>query len=389
MQRGHLTELRPGHWRYRAPAPRTLDGRRTVHSHTFNAPNAKAAAKIATAKLAEWDAGDQARAAIRGTVREAVEAYRELRARDDSPTTLYRRKSILARIETDLGHIRLADLTAHHLDRWYTALVASRKGQRAITANTVRQYHATVRAVLALAWEYDRVPTNVAAKAHPPRVERHDQADRVPTPAALATMLATASPTVRLAVILGATTGARRGEIVGLRWSDLDGLVLTVSRSLAKVPGGKLIVKATKTGAVKSLPLPASVLALLEHHRGELAAWAAREGKVLAADGPILAHMRADATGRTPYAPDWLSQEWERLCDKHGVAFKFHGLRHMHGSLLADAGVPMASIAKRQGHGVGVLQDRYLHSVDATDVRAAEVIGELLAGAIGQQSAQP
>lgn len=376
MNRGHLEEKSPNRWRYRAPAPKSITGKPRQHSRTFHAVGRKAAEKIATKLLAEWDKADDTAANSRDTLATLVGEYEALRARKDSPATIYRRKAILNRIRADLGHLRLDALTARHLDAWYADLATRHK----LSANTVRQYHATVRAILQLGWDYDRVPANVAAKAHPPERTRTDQTARMPTVAAISAMLGQASRSVRMAVLLAAATGSRCGEIVGLRWTDIDAGVLTVERSLTKPPGCKLTVKGTKTGAVKRIPLPEALLVELARYRQESREWAAQEGARYVEDGPILAHQRKDPTGRTPHTPQWLSQEWERLCKRAGVApFTLHGLRHMHGSLLADAGVSLATIAKRQGHGVQVLAERYLHPVDGADVLAAETIGVALA----------
>lgn len=99
-------------WRYRAPAPKAPDGRARQHSRTFpsTAGDRKTATKAATAIQAEWDRDDTETAKARGTVAELVHAYVDLRARKDSPTTIYRRRSIIARILADLGHRRLDQL---------------------------------------------------------------------------------------------------------------------------------------------------------------------------------------------------------------------------------------------------------------------------------------
>ena len=305
MNRGHLDELTPyadgrKRWRYRAPAPAIGNAKRKQHSAVFHAATRKAADVHATALQAGWDAHDKAHAAARGTVGEIVAAYIEHRAGKDSPTTIYRRASIVARITADLGRIRCVDLTARHIDRWYDDLAKPRRG-RTLSPNTIRQYAATLRAILQQGYKWDMIAANVADKAEPPKSLGVDQADRMPTLDALERMIPHASRSVRIAVMLGAVTGCRRGEIVGLRWSDLDGNMLTVRRSLAQVPGKGVVTKETKTGQTKTIPLPEWALQDLAAYRDEAREWAKRERVRYVADGPILAHQRADATGRTPY----------------------------------------------------------------------------------------
>ncbi len=396
MNRGHLEERRPGVWRYRLPAPTSPDGKPRQHSRTFTSPKGdrKKAERVATAIAAEWDRTDNEQAAAKGTVAELVREWVAFRAPKDSPTTIYRRTSITNRLIKDLGHLPLADLTARHLDRWYSQIAATTIGtgktKRTMSPNTVRQYHAVVKAILEQGYKWDMVAANVADKATPPKQAAYDIGDRMPTLPAIKVMLAVAGRSVRTAVILGAATGCRRGELVGLRWSDLDGNVLHVQRALVKVPGGALTAKLPKNDKTKRIILPPGVLDMLADHRAGCVEWARAQGARLAADGPILAHQRADPTGRTPFAPDWLSQEWERLCDRAKVPrFALKGLRHGHGSWLVDAGVSIAAAAARQGHTVQVFADRYVHALAAGDAQAAEVIGHLLEPVITKTTATP
>lgn len=398
MNRGHLEEVtgRPGVWRYRAPAPKTPDGKDRRHSRNFRSPagDRKTAAKMATRIQAEWDRTDLETARQHGTVAELVHAYADLRARRDSPATIYRRQSILNRIIADLGHMRLEQLTARHLDRWYATLAEPRTVQRGgkrakatMSANTVRQYHATLKAILEQGYKWDMVAGNVADKASPPPAVKTDQTARMPTVEAMGLIVAKGSRSVRVALMLAAATGSRRGEVVALRWSDLDGDMLTVERSLSQVPGRPVIVKDTKAHRVKQVRLPGWCVEALAEHRAEAQAWAEREGVVLVADGPILANQRADPTGRIPYPPNWLSQEWERCCQRAGVpAYTLHGIRHLAATIMSAGQISAAAAAKRQGQSVEVMAARYVHVLDAEDERAVEVISGALGPAFGTAS---
>lgn len=373
MQRGHLEHRGGDRWRYRAPGLPGPDGKRRPHSLTFHAPNAKAAGIIATSLLAKWDTGDSEAQAAVGTVANLVKEWQEVVEGKQSPATVHRNQSIIAAINKDLGRIKLNELNARHIDLWLGKLGDTR------SPATVHHYYRVLHAILERGYRWDQLVTNVADKATPPRAPRKSQEDRMPTIDALNVILRDAAQTVRVAVQLAATTGARRGELMALRWSDLRGDTLVISRAIVKVPGKPMVEKGTKSGAVKSIQLPVTMLNALEDHRLWQQAFAKRARGRKSPDPRILANLRADPSGATPYMPDWLSQEWERLNDKAGTRFKFHGLRHMHGTLLVDDGVPLASVAKRQGHSVAVAADRYIHSVAASDVAATLRVGELTA----------
>jgi len=197
----------------------------------------------------------------------------------------------------------------------------------------------------------------------------------MPTVEAWRVLVDAASPSVRMALVLAATCGLRRGELVGLRWSDIGGDgMLTVSRSAVKVPGKPVVLKAPKSGQVRHLRLPPWALDELVTFHGWL-----EEHAALAGDGPILADIFRDPTGQTHRSPEWLTQEWNRLCAKVGIAgLKLHGLRHLHATLLVEAGVPLAGIQGRQGHAsLTTTLNNYVHTNAAADDAAADVLDRI------------
>ena len=373
MTRGNLYERRPGVWVYRVMSGRTPDGRRRTRSATIYATSRRDADRQATKIVRKWDEEHDAGRDAAGTFGRQVADWQE--AAEHAPTTRYSAGLLCERIRTDLGAIKLTDLTARDLDLWYRQLAHG-----GMSANTILHHHAIIRAVLAYAFDWDQVDRNVALKAHPPKPVEADESDHVPTPEALAVMLQTVkSRTLKTAILLGAATGMRRGEICALRWADLRDGALWVQRSAYKVPHSELGYKVPKNRKSKVVALNAGLLVELERFRSWQQDWQARLGVAPAPDAMLLAKLRADPTGRTGYRPDWLSQEWQRLCAKHGVAFKFHGLRHMHGSMLVDSGVSLTAAAARQGHSVQTMSAHYLHPINASALAAAAVIDDRLA----------
>lgn len=385
MKAGSLRRRANGTWQYRASYGSRHNGKPITRSASFPADLSQTRAEAKAREVrARWDDEHKRNQATHGTVGELVREWAD--DAEHSPNTKARQASIVARIVADLGGIKLADLTARDLDRWYKELAKPRKitdpngKQRVVelSPNTIRHYHRVLRAALAKGYKWDAVDRNVADKATPPRAKRSDQAEYMPTVAALVVMLGKASPLTRMAVLLSVSTGCRRGEVVALRWSDLRGSILFVDRSAYKLADSPVAYKSTKSGEPKRIPLPASVVAQLAEWRAVLEAQAVELGGVLAADAFILPKFDSDATGRTGFPPNWYSKEWERLCVRAKVRFKLHGLRHLHGSLGMDGGASAPAMAKRQGHGVQVMLERYVHAVDGADLEATEVIGAAL-----------
>lgn len=382
--RGSLEERRPGVWRVRLYVGKDGKGKPRYHSHTFEAKGKKAAAKIAGETITRWDAED-AEAKVRAeTINGLLDAWLEQQAADNpSPTTVYRQASIIQRIRDDLGHKRVIDLKTRDVDTWVAGLRKKRKGHRDLSDATRAHYLRVLRAVLKQAWRWEMIDVDPAARARPVKVDKPDMAKSMPTVEAWMVLISMASRNVRTALVLATATGCRRGELVGLRWSDIQGDELKVQRSIAKVPGKPLVVKATKSHRVRRMTLPAYVGPELVAHRAWQVEQAAKLGGVLVDDGPILAHLLVDSTGATPYAPEWLSQGWERVVKKAGMkGLHLHGLRHLHASELANLGISIAAISQRQGHAaVSTTTDFYLHGDAATDRAAARaldsVFGEL------------
>lgn len=400
MKAGNLRQRANGKWQYRKPYGSYPDGRRRERSAVFTAKNQTEAERTARALVAKWDNEFDAAATYRKTIAELVD--RVVARNRTAEQTQYRNQSIIKRFRDRFGDMPATRLTAYDLDAWYDDLLKNgvmreyeSKGRKVsrhvpLTAATVHHHHRVAHAILQQGYKWDMVERNVADKATPPKVRKVDQAEYMPTLPALRVMLDTCTnQNVRMGILLAAATGCRAGELSALRWQDIRNGVLYVAESGYKLPKQGYKRKETKSGAAKALPLPADLQRALEAHRRWQVDQCARAGEI-AAEGPILANLRDDLTAAKPYPPQWLGQEWRRLCAKSGVApFKLHGLRHLHGSLLTDAGVSLAAAAKRQGHGVAVMADRYLHAVGDADIQAANVIGAELSPLFALPQGEP
>jgi integrase len=161
----------------------------------------------------------------------------------------------------------VAELTTEALDRWYVGLVRA-----GVTAANIRNHHAMLRRALNHGGRWGWLPSNPALAATPPRVPtRHVVAMRAGDVIAAANAAVDESLLAGLCVRLAAVTGARRGELVGLQWGDLDGELLTISRNVTTVSLGnvkhhqpvQLNVGATKTHSRRRITLDVESVALL------------------------------------------------------------------------------------------------------------------------------
>ena len=172
-----------------------------------------------------------------------------------SPTTTRNLTSIVERhLKPGLGDILVGDLTTAIVDGFYEDLRSEgRIDGKPLAVGTVRRIHSALHAALGQAQRWSWVFENVADQATPPRDEPVEM--RPPTPGQVAQLLEFASrePVFHLYLTLAATTGARRGQLLAMRWIDVD-LVGTCSQERSRRHGD------TPSSGFPKLPRPQSVL---------------------------------------------------------------------------------------------------------------------------------
>jgi integrase len=183
---------------------------------------------------------------------------------------------------------------------------------------------------------------------------------------------------LRLAVVLG----ARRGELIGLKWRDVDldaGAVLIAS-SVARVAGRPLLDKDTKTHAKRRVAVGADTVELLKAHRVRQAETALASGATLPADAYLFSRT-ADAS--KPISPEWITHGFGKLAARLGVPARLHDLRHFMVTQLVAGGVDWRTVSGRVGHADGHMTlGTYAHFQQAQDRHAAEFMDELLVAAV-------
>ena len=147
------------------------------------------------------------------------------------------------------------------------------------------------------------------------------------------------------------TTGARRGELCGVRWRHLDLVrrILTIERNVVHAGGG-IHEKDTKTHQKRRIAIDAATVDLLRAHLTTCAERASALGLELPHDAFVFS---LSADGSTPLVPHSVSQRYTRLLTRLKVDGKFHGLRHYSATELIAAGVDLRTVAGRLGHGGG------------------------------------
>jgi len=182
-------------------------------------------------------------------------------------------------------------------------------------------------------------------------------------------------------VAFAAYTGARRNEILALRWADinLDRRTVAIKRSVERVrieDRYVLRIKGPKKARhARTIQIDASLAALLRKEKARFLEWGA-----LAAEALAFPAVGANAT--TLRSPPAVTTVFHDHCARLGHDLRFHDLRASHETILLDAGVPVHVVAARCGHDPAMLLRVYAKRTKKSDAAAASVIGTLTAGVL-------
>ncbi len=271
-----------------------------------------------------------------------------------------------------LGSIPLTQLQPQHLQNYYrTALAEGRAdGKGGLSARSVLYHHRILSEALSHAVKLGLLGRNVAELVYPPQPARAKVS--VLSPDDVSRFLDAARETqyyVFFCTLL--YTGLRRGELLALRWRniDLDLATLYVVESAYKLNNGTYIIKEPKTPhSRRTVDLPPSLALLLHQHRTNQEQLAYHLGKRLAADDFVCAR-----TDGGPLNPNAVTSAFIKLVRKAELPhIRLHDLRHTHATLMLKAGVHPKVVSERLGHAnIGITLDTYSHVLPGLQEAAA------------------
>jgi len=258
-----------------------------------------------------------------------------------------------------IGRMRLQALRPAVISKLYRDLADhGGRGGGALSATTISHIHRTLRKALADAVDVEQLlVANPAARSKRPR-NTASEPIQIWTTDQLATFLAAARSHRLFAFYrLAAYTGARRGELMYLRWSavDLDAAEVTFGGSTAIVRGQR-VEGTTKGGRSRTISLDRDTVAILREHRRQQAEEQLAAGSVWNEAGGLVFTSRWGE----PLYPDTVTALMTKLINRHNKAItppaaqlphaRLHDLRHLHATTLLLAGVPVHVVAARLGH---------------------------------------
>jgi integrase len=352
------------------------------------------------------------------TLAEFAPIYLEQKKAALSPATYdYYERTIQSKILPVLGHYKLKDLKPIHVQRLVNQLCQTQKKNRDGSTNpeevylspaTVRRILTVLQSMLKLAVKR-RIITENPAKAElldipkvtDPKIEIFTKQEATEMLQALETEPLQFQVLIQLAIMMG----ARRGELVALKFSDFDPVrcQVTIQRAAIKLPGEQAQIKPPKDYEVRTVAISQEVMQLvkaLEQEKQEMKQHyldnlnhADMENTANIAKNKNRDKDRNKDRGAGWKGDDWLftqqdgqmmnpqtpTKQFQKFLERHGFRHrKFHSLRHTSATLLLYGGVSLKQVQGRLGHGDIETTNKYLHCLAEADTEAANVLQAML-----------
>ena len=286
-----------------------------------------------------------------------------------------------------LGHLKLKDIRPSHIQQYIkqlTELPKKTRGQlqengETIAASTVRRYLTVLQSIFKQAVKQGLLnenPANVEhltlPKAQVPKIDIFTKQEAAQMLAALEKEDLQFQTLIQLAIF----TGARRGELIALKFSDIDfeQRKITIERSAYKITGQPLATKPPKDYETRTVTINESCCQLLKMLKREKLAESQRLGSAWCGDDWVFTQWNGEMMNlMTP------TKQFAKFLKKNGLKHrKFHSLRHTSATLLLYAGVNIKQVQGRLGHGDIETTNKYLHLIEEADVEAANKLDIML-----------
>lgn len=255
-----------------------------------------------------------------------------------------------------------------------------------LNGNTVQHYHRMLSSVFTKAVQWGLVPENPCKRAEAPKAEEIDvQALEELDVAKLLNALQDTPTQFSVITQLALFTGARRGEICALRWSDIDleKGTISINRTVQFIPGTGLVFNPPKTKrSRRCIRIGSDCVELLREYQRYQKAERFRIGsawvrKVTLENGKVVDNdMLFTKWDGEPMDPDIISTWFPKFLTEHGLPqVHFHSLRHTNASILIAAHTPITTASGRLGHAqTSTTLNHYASAIQSADAAAADTL---------------
>jgi integrase len=296
--------------------------------------------------------------------------------RDTVKATTFERYEQIARLhlKSTLGRVKLKALTPAHVRRLYRE-----KLKTGSSARTVRYIHTTLHKALKQAVMDGLIPKNATEAVKPPQPTREEMHPLTPEQAKLLLQVAhEAGDRLEALYVLAIHTGLRQGELLGLKWDDVDleDGSLQVRRTLAMTKSGPVFTAPKTTGSRRSVKLTSKAIEVLRSHLERQLVEIDRVGSLWRENGLIFASETGEPLDRRAVT----KLKFKPLLKRGGLPeVRFHDLRHTCATLLLTRNVNPKIVSEMLGHStIAITLDTYSHVLPNMRDQAAAAMEEAL-----------
>ncbi len=392
---GNIRQRSDGRWEARIRLPEGGGGK-SIYARTRQEARAKL-----TEALREMDLGAPLVKDERLTVERYLADWLERKRADLRPRTHARYRELMAHVTRAVGGLALTKLTPTRIDRLYSALqtppatqAATQEGENgpvatqegagvALSSTTVHHLHVTLRQALDDAQRLGLVARNVADQLKGPRM-RQTEMHTLDLQQSRALLEAARGDRLEALYVLAITTGMREGELLALRWRDvdLDAGALQVRGTLVHLTGEGYHIGPPKTArSRRRLDIDPIAVGALRRHKARQAEEKLAAGAWVWAHGaPAPDLVFTNEIGGPLDGASILRYLFRPLLERAGLpSIRFHDLRHTAATLMLLTGVNVKIVSERLGHSsVGFTLDRYSHVLPGMQADAAAMLSRAL-----------
>lgn len=368
-------------------------GRQKRQTETYKVPEEMSKKKIETEAL-ERKAALERQYKYYGSgisnmrFKDFMPTYFETKSIELSPTTYdFYKKAIETLIVPAFGNMKFREITPKHVQDFVNKLAKMPKRTRGrisengecISAATVKRYMTVLQSIFKLAIKQGIITENPASREHlalpKEKTSKIDVLSKQEA-ASLLEALQEESLSLKVLVYLAIFSGMRRGELVALKFSDIDfdNRKINVERAAYKVSGSEQSTKPPKDYQARAVSINKACCELLKQLQKEKAAEKQRLGNLWIDGDWVFTKWNGEMMNK-----DTPTRQFNNFLKRHNLKhIKLHALRHTHATLLLYAGVDIKEVQTRLGHGDIETTNKYLHMLEEADVEAVDLLDNML-----------
>ena len=374
---GNIRKRSDGRWEGRYTAGRNPETGKVIYKNVLGKTQAEVKAKLKVA--IEESANLDMLKAEQYTTGQWMDVWFEncakIKVRPSSHQTY--RGYIDNHIKPNIGDVPLNKLSSLHLQKLYKKLLAGgrverieAKGQpKGLSAKTVRNINQVISSAMDFAKDQKLIGSNPTDGCALPKLE-HKEMKTLPVEQLTSFLREAKESGVFELYYIELATGLRRGELLGLKWEDIDLAQgsLRVQRQIARINGEVIEAPLKTKNAYRTLPLSADAVDVLREQRKKSGS---------------NSYVFPSPTGG-PISPDSVLHMLHRVLKRAGLSkVRFHDLRHTFATLALQNGVDIKTVSGMLGHySAGFTLDTYTHVTTSAKKEAANTMGSILSGAL-------